>query len=799
MIPSDKAVKFMKDNYTGNYNKSDYELFELAKEKFPEHKFDDTNPYSPQLKDTATTSDVESYGEANDSPGAFNDMLSAFNLNEMFAEKGIGPLGVSPEFFKKSYNESAAGLLYAAKNGKFKYDVDDYDPSVWASIGQFATGLLNPIDAAIFIGSGAVGAKVGQKVGAKVLGSEFAKKGFASGIANKVKNETASRALYNSIVEGGFGLSAYSGAAGTIGEISKQSVEMTSPNMAKKHFGDQAKERTEFDEWGIFKTGAAHAAAGLALGGVTGGTGNIIGRAWGKAIDKATKNGSKRKAQLYQKLNIPTQVAVEGAEFTVLPYAIHGGPENMEQFKHDLIHNLGVIGTLKGTTSIFKQGREDIKQLGRAGIEIIEEKTGKKFKDIVKEGAEKLEEQNVAKWSIEEIERNEKKFRKELKDFNEVDKLVQIVIDKLEGKKDLTPKEQLKLAEEGVTGLLALSHFYQQLGRDKSFAEAWTGRRYTEKEYEALKKGWSKKLDNIEKARKEINNPKKFKSIEEEAPKQVIETPSGKQVEVKDVEKMGSQEIIDYGKEVLGLDIKEFETRYGTLADLRYNKLKTDIVKKVGTLEQPVSPKTIITQTEQKNIPPQHIQEIVTPLDFVKMSNQELAKHLGISVKRAKSIKSAAEAVEKSLEGYTVPIGGNAANIDMSKGFLNYITQKTLQTLRGSGAGKGKGPLSKEKMVKRMENLSEFSKWLSDRDKNFYNMNAQDIRDFLSGKKGQYANDVNFVIENIKDFNPNVKGIQPGKITSLVADVIEPKKGAQVEYISVELQLYIYPLKLQIL
>ena len=29
--------------------------------------------------------------------------------------------------------------------------------------------------------------------------------------------------------------------------------------------------------------------------------------------------------------------------------------------------------------------------------------------------------------------------------------------------------------------------------------------------------------------------------------------------------------------------------------------------------------------------------------------------------------------------------------------------------------------------------------------------------------------------ENIKDFNPNVKGIQPGKITSLVADVIEPK------------------------
>ena len=221
MIASDKAVQFMKDNYDGMANKSDYEILELAKETFPDYEYEETNPYSPQLQDTAITSDVESYGESDDSPSAFNDMLSGLNFNEVFAEQGIESLGVSPEFFKKSFNESAGGLLYAAKNGKFKYDVGDYDPSVWASIGSFATGLLNPVDAALFIGSGGVGAKAGQAIGGKLLASDFAKKGFASGIANKVKNDVGSRALYNSIVESGFGLAAYSGAAGMLGETSK--------------------------------------------------------------------------------------------------------------------------------------------------------------------------------------------------------------------------------------------------------------------------------------------------------------------------------------------------------------------------------------------------------------------------------------------------------------------------------------------------------------------------------------------------------------------------------------------------
>ena len=126
-----------------------------------------------------------------------------------------------------------------------------------------------------------------------------------------------------------------------------------------------------------------------------------------------------------------------------MPYAIHGGPENMEQFQHDLIHNMGVIGTLKGTTSLFKQGREDLQQLGKAGIQIVEEKTGKKFKEIVKDAAQNEREGQVAQWAIDELNRLEKGFElKEgqkpgvetskispIRQFKEANQLVHIVID----------------------------------------------------------------------------------------------------------------------------------------------------------------------------------------------------------------------------------------------------------------------------------------------------------------------------------------------------------------------------------
>ena len=205
MITANEAVSFMRNNYPENWNKSDYELYEMAQEKFPTVDFGEDNPYSPQIGDTATTSDTPTYGEANDSPDAISNLISSFNLNEAFAEEGIPSLGISPEIFKKSFNDSTAGLAYALKNGKFKYDIGDYQPEALASVGQFITGLANPIDAALFIGSGAIGGGLGGKLGNKFLATEWAKKGMADNAAKYIKQTTAKEALFDAAVQSGFG------------------------------------------------------------------------------------------------------------------------------------------------------------------------------------------------------------------------------------------------------------------------------------------------------------------------------------------------------------------------------------------------------------------------------------------------------------------------------------------------------------------------------------------------------------------------------------------------------------------
>ena len=42
-----QVVNFMREKYPSNWNKSDYELYELSKEKFPTIPHEDENPFTP--------------------------------------------------------------------------------------------------------------------------------------------------------------------------------------------------------------------------------------------------------------------------------------------------------------------------------------------------------------------------------------------------------------------------------------------------------------------------------------------------------------------------------------------------------------------------------------------------------------------------------------------------------------------------------------------------------------------------------------------------------------------------------
>ena len=160
---------FKEDMYDEVSGMSDYDIFEYAKNRFPSEKsrFEGIdNPFpKQQMPSPPSTKGIE-YDEEKHSPGAWESLTGVFNLADSFAEegKGINSLGISPEFFISTYNQSMAGMLYAIKNGKFKYDVDEYEPSIMAEVGQFAVGLLNPIDLVTFIGAPAAGSIVGRKL-----------------------------------------------------------------------------------------------------------------------------------------------------------------------------------------------------------------------------------------------------------------------------------------------------------------------------------------------------------------------------------------------------------------------------------------------------------------------------------------------------------------------------------------------------------------------------------------------------------------------------------------------------------
>ena len=146
-----KVVQWYKDNQANTYGVSDYDLYERAMDDFPqirEELEEAGNPFNPAPSETIVTNKPEE--EAEYSPQKLEGLTSWMNVADSYADEGMPSLGISPEFFKKAYNESLAGMTFAAANGKFKYDVGDYDPSFMAEMGQFVAATLNPIDAALF-------------------------------------------------------------------------------------------------------------------------------------------------------------------------------------------------------------------------------------------------------------------------------------------------------------------------------------------------------------------------------------------------------------------------------------------------------------------------------------------------------------------------------------------------------------------------------------------------------------------------------------------------------------------------
>ncbi len=424
MIIPNEAVKWYRDNYDDS-GLNDYDVYEQLKSRFGDQFGEEnlpTNPYSPS--EGAPTifggSIIDRSDQTNKQPSDINTSPSALtqegegfvghenmismHLAELFADKG--GLGLDANFWKKTYNESLAGMAYLAMNGRNKYDVDDEysdNQSYLASLGQFVAGMGSLTDVALFFGMGGIGQQV-AKGAAKGAWNKLIKHGLTNRIAAKTGIESMHPAGYRMISQGigsAGGLGGYGTAVGFLQGYTDQKVELLKKN-PDADFKD-------VNYFGVTKDAVMSGVEHTIMGAVVGATGGGIGYGFGSKMSKLSGKNKKLKKGLLNIGNYATQVGVEAGEFTAMTRFVHGGEEGQDKgWMHDYMHNVGVIGLLKAThihDAIFKSNAE-IQKNFEAAIKSLDIERGRPVGETLgnlKKVLEDSKETDVSRAALEEI------------------------------------------------------------------------------------------------------------------------------------------------------------------------------------------------------------------------------------------------------------------------------------------------------------------------------------------------------------------------------------------------------------
>ena len=495
---------------------SDYDIFEYSKEVFPAYKenFEGIeNPYeiAPRvegwdelLKSSKQEREVYSIPlttnknqeDADYSPESmsFLDKALEFSIAEAYADEG--GFGMPPEFYQQAYNESMAGMAYAIKNGKFKYDVGDYKPEVLGEVGQFLLGLGDPLGVASFIGAPGIGSYATKKALTKL-----AQKGIENGIKRKIATGATTFAVpsplvINALSQGG-GFGAYATAVGAMASATEQA---TDPN------GDGS-----VDGWKVAKDAVAHGLEGIALGTITGGTGQLIGGKFAKTKWAKSPNVLKQKANKIASKT--TEIGVEATQFTALPYVFHeeSRPESFEDFKRDLAFNTALITTLKGGMSLFNRSKKDLNDISALAKQKVSGKNPfNKTKESLLNDIEVTPEQRLL--ISEGLSVQTKKDKSFANSLPQLDKEYARV-NQLLSKDKLTQKETIELQDRAMFALEATEGMYVSILEDPSLIGTLVMSPETEAGYQARIKSIQnfkdklneKVLEKVEASQKELD------------------------------------------------------------------------------------------------------------------------------------------------------------------------------------------------------------------------------------------------------------------------------------------------------
>ena len=602
-----KVVQWYKDNQANTYGVSDYDLYERAMDDFPqirEELEEAGNPFNPAPSETIVTNKPEE--EAEYSPQKLEGLTSWMNVADSYADEGMPSLGISPEFFKKAYNESLAGMTFAAANGKFKYDVGDYDPSFMAEMGQFAAATLNPIDAALFFLAPVAGAKVGTKLAQNQL-RKWGTKAIADGTRKKIAQTPLASSVYQGVHELGLGFGTYATAAGAISSASQQAT-----NTGKYEGGDG-----KIDAWNLTKDATAAGLEGIAMGAVAGGASRGIGHRYAK-WEIANQNATKLQQNTKKTLNVLGQMGVEAGSFTAIPYLIHGVPKDetgdiaWKEVGKQLVSEFALDAVIRtGTGDIFRQSKQDLEHLSNSLGNSIKSKVeendqlSKSIKNVVGDSPESAS-------IFRETQANE--LNKLVGDKEAVDKLIVDTDRALElsnrPEESLTMDERIELATYANT-LSELKGLYQEVLDNPEMLD-----KPLTPEQEII---YKKQIEAIDNAKDKINNLENLKSDADAKADTEVDTDIPRR---KDLSKMSDTELLDEAFRITGR----------TQEDLRkeYTEDKYDVMqaKNIPTLNrerlmnlivEPVDVPKTLTNEEFSSSSPEEVG--ITGKDKIKRKN----------------------------------------------------------------------------------------------------------------------------------------------------------------------------------
>ena len=174
-----KFTEYWKNRYPQVYQgKSDREIVDLVRERYPdigipsyeEALVTDESSYVPEQPKDYPKGSLNN--EKIDPAWVDSWFLTSDFVPEKWKEEGaLGGL-ISADFFRSSYNQSMAGMLYRTSHGKDKWDVsEDYNPEWYAQAGQFAVGMIAPLDVLTMLTTGGLGKLVNFAYKNKTLGN----------------------------------------------------------------------------------------------------------------------------------------------------------------------------------------------------------------------------------------------------------------------------------------------------------------------------------------------------------------------------------------------------------------------------------------------------------------------------------------------------------------------------------------------------------------------------------------------------------------------------------------------------